>query len=705
MATNDVVGAVSGAGALRLSMLTGLGTPVLLFLILVMMILPLPAFMLDLLFTFNIALAMIVLLASVYSSRPLDFAAFPSILLIATLLRLSLNVASTRVVLLEGHNGTGAAGKVIQAFGEFVIGGSYTVGIVVFAILVIINFVVVTKGAGRISEVTARFTLDAMPGKQMAIDADLNAGLINQDEARQRRSDVAREADFYGAMDGASKFVRGDAVAGILILFINVIGGFSVGVLQHDLSAADAANNYVLLTIGDGLVAQIPSLLLSTAAALIVTRVADSQDMGKEVVSQLFGNPRALLVTAFMIGIMGLIPGMPHLVFLFLAAVLGALGYLRIQQDVVEPEELRESPVERATEVRELSWDDVLAVDEIGLEVGYRLIALVDRNQGGELLNRIKGVRKKLSQELGFLIHSVHIRDNLDLAPNEYRISFHDVTVGDGEVYPGKELAINPGGRIFAELEGLKTKDPTFGLDAVWIEPSRRDDAQAMGYTVVDCGTVIATHLSQLLKNHAHELVGQDDVQQLLDKLAKTSPKLVENLVPKLLGLGEVTKVMQNLLEEGIPVRDVRTIAEALAEHAGKSREIDVLTSQVRISLGRTIFQVVNGVGRELSVMTLDSQLEQILQGALQGSQGGLEPSLIERTINQIIEASARIEAEGRTPVMLVASNIRLFLSRLLRSRMPSFYTLAYEEIPASKTIKVIATIGSGQPRLQQNSR
>ena len=683
---------------LDFSVLVGLGTPVLLFLMLTMMVLPLPPVMLDLIFTFNIALAMIVLLASVYASRPLDFAAFPTVLLVATLLRLSLNVASTRVVLMEGHNGTGAAGQVIQAFGEFVVGGSYTVGIVVFAILVIINFVVVTKGAGRISEVTARFTLDAMPGKQMAIDADLNAGLIDQDEARTRRDNVAREADFYGAMDGASKFVRGDAVAGILILFINIIGGFAVGVLQHDLSAGEAANNYVLLTIGDGLVAQIPSLLLSTAAAVIVTRVSDAQDMGQEVVSQLLGNPRALLVSAAVIGVMGLVPGMPHLVFLSLAALLGAVGYMRITKDDdagLEPEpEIVEAPVES----RELSWDDVSAVDEVGLEVGYRLISLVDKSQGGELLSRIKGVRKKLSQELGFLIHSVHIRDNLDLAPNEYRISFHDVTVGDGEVFPGKELAINPG-QVFGEIEGLKVKDPTFGLDAVWIEAGRRDDAQAMGYTVVDSGTVIATHLSQLIKNHANELLGQDDVQQLLDKLALTSPKLVENLVPQPLGLGEITKVMQNLLEEGISIRDVRTIAGALAEHAPKSQDSDALTGHVRVALGRTIFQMVNGVGQEMSVMTLDPQLEQLLQGAIQGTAGGLEPSLIENTINQIVEAANGFGAQGKTPVLLVAGSIRLFLSKLVRSRASSVYVLAYEEVPASKTIKAIQTIG-GNPAL-----
>jgi len=691
---------VAGVSRLNFSMVSGLGTPLLLFLMLLMMMMPLPPLMLDLLFTFNIALAMIILLVSVYSLRPLDFAAFPTVLLISTLLRLALNVASTRVVLLEGHNGTAAAGQVIQAFGEFVIGGSYTVGIVVFAILVIINFVVVTKGAGRISEVTARFTLDAMPGKQMAIDADLNAGLVTQDEALQRRGDVAREADFYGAMDGASKFVRGDAIAGILILFINIIGGFAVGVFQHGLTAAEAGNNYVLLTIGDGLVAQIPSLLLSTAAAIIVTRVSGEQDMGQEVVSQLFGNPKPLIVSATLLGIVGLVPGMPHMVFLTLAGVMGALGYIRLQEQKVELLTPEIVPTETSAEVRDLSWDDVVVVDEIGLEVGYRLISLVDKKQGGELLSRIKGVRKKLSQELGFLVHSVHIRDNLDLSPNEYRISFHDVSVGQGDVYPGKELAINPG-QVFGELDGMATKDPTFGLDAVWIDSSQRDDAQAMGFTVVDCGTVIATHLSQLLKNQSYELIGQDDVQQLLDKLAKTSPKLVESLVPKLLSLGEITKVMQNLLQEGIPIRDVRTIAEALAECGGKSQDTDALTSQVRVALGRIIFQTVNGVGPEMSVMTLDSQLEQILQGALQGGSGGLEPTLIERVISQIVAASGKIEAEGNTPVALVASSIRLFLSRLLGGRMDNFYILAYEEVPASKNIKVVATIGSGQALLQ----
>jgi len=693
---NKMTNTTASDSGFSFSSLAGLGTPVLLFMMLVMMVLPLPAFVLDLLFTFNIALAIIVLLASVYSRRPLDFAVFPTVLLIATLLRLALNVASTRVVLLEGHEGTGAAGKVIQAFGEFVVGGSYAVGLVVFAILVIINFVVVTKGAGRISEVTARFTLDAMPGKQMAIDADLNAGLITQDEALLRRQEVSQESDFYGAMDGASKFVRGDAVAGILILFINIIGGFSVGVLQHDLSAGEAAHNYVLLTIGDGLVAQIPSLLLSTAAAIIVTRVSSSQDMGEEVLTQLFSNTRVLFVTAALIGTMGLVPGMPNLVFLGLAGLLGALAYMQLQRQKVELLPVEPAPAEKPAESRELSWDDVEMVDEIGLEVGYRLISLVDKKQSGELLTRIKGVRKKLSQELGFLVHSVHIRDNLDLSPNEYRLGFHDVIVGQGEVFPGKELAINPG-QVYGELEGAATKDPTFGLDAVWIDSSQRDDAQAMGFTVVDCSTVIATHLSQLIKNNAQELLGQDGVQQLLDKLSRTSPKLVENLVPKPLGLGVVTKVMQNLLEEGIPIRDVKTIAEALAEHGAKSQDPDALTSQVRIALGKTIFQTANGVGDEMAVMVFDSQLEQILQGAVQGNAGGLEPALVENVIGQIVVASGKIEAQGKNPVLLVASQVRLFLSRLLRGRIGNFYILAYEEIPASKNIKVVATIGNNQ--------
>lgn len=685
----------TAAAPVNPGVLAGLGAPLVMLLLLVMIVLPLPPLALDLLFTFNIALAITVLLAAVYASRPLEFAVFPTVLLVSTLLRLGLNVASTRVVLLDGHTGTAAAGNVIEAFGEFVVGGSYAVGLVLFTILVVINFVVITKGAGRISEVTARFTLDAMPGKQMAIDADLNAGLISQEDALRRRDEVGREADFYGAMDGASKFVRGDAVAGILILFINILGGFAIGVLQHDLSAAQAAENYVLLTIGDGLVAQIPSMLLSTAAAIVVTRMSGASDMGAEVTAQLTSNPRALYITAAVIGLMGIVPGMPNLVFLGVAGLIGVMAYLRSQPEPEAAVEVVEEADAPAPESRDLNWDDVAQVDEIGLEVGYRLISLVDKNQGGDLLSRIKGVRKKLSQELGFLINSVHIRDNLDLSPNNYRISLHDVIAGEGEVFPGRELAINPG-QVYGELEGVKTQDPTFGLEAVWIDASQRDEAQTMGFTVVDSSTVIATHLSQILKNQAHELIGQDGVQQLLDKLGKTSPKLVESLVPGVMSLAEITRVIHNLLEEGIPVRDMRTIAETLADETLKGQDSDAQTARVRVALGPSIFQTVNGTTREMPVMVLDPQLEQILLGSVQGAPGGLEPTLMDTLIQQVVQASSQLETDGNSPVLLVATSIRLFLSRLLRGRMSNFYILAYEEIPPNKSIRVVATIGGG---------
>ena len=683
----------SSGGGFKMSYLAGLGAPILVLMVLVMLVLPLPPFFLDLFFTFNIALSLIVLLSCVYVNRPLEFAVFPTVLLITTLLRLALNVASTRVVLLEGQAGAGAAGSVIEAFGEFVIGGNYAVGLVVFAILVIINFVVVTKGAGRVSEVTARFTLDAMPGKQMAIDADLNAGLITQEQALKRREEVGGEADFYGAMDGASKFVRGDAIAGILILFINIIGGMTIGTMQHSLSFAQAAENYVLLTIGDGLAAQIPSLLLSTATAIIITRVSDTQDMGQQVMTQVLGNPKVLLMVAGLIGFVGIIPGMPNLVFLPLAAGLGFFGYLRMNkpEEVVVEEEAPK--LEPSAESRELSWEDVKPVDQVGLEVGYKLISLVDKNQGGILLSRIKGVRKKLSQELGFLLHPVHVRDNLELSPNSYRISFHDVTMGEGEVYPGKELAINPG-QVFGELEGIQTKDPTFGLDAVWIESSQRDEAQAIGFTVVDSSTVIATHLSQLFKNNAADLIGQDEVQSLLDILAKSSPKLVESLVPNLLSLATVSKVMQNLLAEGIPLRDIRTIAEALTAVAPNSQEPDVLTNYVRQALSRTIYQIINGLEPELPVMVLDSNLERTLQNVVKGSAGGVEPTLMQMIIDQTIELAQSFDAQGKTPVLLVAQDIRLFLSKLLRGRTSVLHILAYEEVPSDKQIKVEAKVG-----------
>jgi flagellar biosynthesis protein FlhA len=675
----------------------GLGAPLMLVMLLAMIVIPLPPIALDMFFTFNITLSLVVMLVVVYTRRPLEFSVFPSMLLIATLLRLALNVASTRVVLLEGHTGGDAAGKVIEAFGAFVIGGNYAVGLVVFLILVIINFVVVTKGAGRVSEVSARFTLDAMPGKQMAIDADLNSGLIDQDEARARREDIAREADFYGAMDGASKFVRGDAVAGILILFINIIGGLSIGMAQHGLDFSTALQNYVLLTIGDGLVAQIPSLLLSTSAAIIVTRVASSQDVGGQIVSQLFTSPRALAVAASVLFLMGIIPGMPNFAFLTLAAAAGAGAWMIWQRQMKPLEEpVVEEPVEQP-EQRELSWEDVQPVDLIGLEVGYRLIPLVDRNQGGQLMNRIKGVRRKLSQEIGFLIPSVHIRDNLDLSPNSYRLSINGVSVALADVFPDRELAINPG-QVFGELQGTITKDPTFGLDAVWIDPDQKDHAQTLGYTVVDASTVVATHLSEILQTHANELLGHEETQQLLDMLGRSAPKLVEDLVPKALSLSVVTKILQNLLTEHVPIRDFRSIAETLAEQSQRTQDPAALTAAVRVALSRGIVQQLIGTAEEIPVAVLDPTLEQLLQRTLQASeegQAGFEPGLAERLQNALSETSSAMESQGQEGVLLVAAPIRPWMARFAKHAAPSMHILSYNEIPDNRQIKVVTTIGS----------
>jgi flagellar biosynthesis protein FlhA len=676
----------------------GMGAPLLLLVMLAMMVVPLPPFLLDVLFTFNISLSLVVLLSGVYAKKPLDFAAFPTVLLITTLLRLALNVASTRVVLLAGHTGTAAAGHVIEAFGNFVIGGDYAVGLVVFSILVIINFVVVTKGAGRISEVSARFTLDAMPGKQMAIDADLNAGLINQAEARERRDEVAREADFYGAMDGASKFVRGDAVAGILILFINIFGGLAVGILQHSMSIGDALHNYTLLTVGDGLVAQIPSLVLSTAAALLVTRVSRSEDMGQQIMKQLFDNPRSLVVTASILGTIGIIPGMPNFVFLTLSACAGGGAYFisrrKAQITQVAPAAPRQ---ELAPEQKELSWDDVIPVDIIGLEVGYRLIPLVDKNQGGQLMARIKGVRKKLTNELGFLIPSVHIRDNLDLSPNAYRISLMGVVVGESEIHPERYLAINSGS-VFGKLQGIPGKDPAFGLEAVWVEAALRDQAQTMGYTVVDASTVVATHLSQVLQDHAHEILGREEVQHLLDGLGKTSPKLVEDLVPNTLNMGVVLQVLRNLLEERIPIRDMRTIAETLAVHGKQSQDSAVLTAAARVAMSRLIAQQINGLSEDMAVITLDPSLEQILQTSLGTAGDGdpvFEPGLAERIHRSLTDAVQKQELSGQPSVLLVPAALRPVLARFTKRSIPNLYVLSYNELPDNRKIKVVASIGN----------
>ena len=676
-----------------------IGAPLLVMAMLAMLVVPLPAPMLDVFFTFNISLSLVVILACIYTQRPLAFATFPTVLLIATLLRLTLNIASTRVVLLNGHTGTDAAGRVIEAFGAFVVGGNYAVGLVVFAILVIINFVVVTKGAGRISEVSARFTLDAMPGKQMAIDADLNAGIIDQAEAKRRRAEVVSEADFYGAMDGASKFVRGDAIAGILILFINIIGGLAIGMLQHDMAFANAMRNYTLLTIGDGLVAQIPSLVLSTAAALMVTRVSSEQELGQQMLTQLFESPRTLGVTGGIIGILGLVPGMPNLVFLSLAGLSGGAAYLIGQRRRrAQAARIARQPAaeKQPSEPKELGWDDIVPVDTIGLEVGYKLIPLVDRAQGGPLMGRIKGVRKKLTQDLGFLIPSVHIRDNLDLSPNGYRISLLGVTVAEAESYPEKELAINPG-QVFGNLAGIPTKDPAFGMTAVWIDPNQRDQAQTMGYTVVDASTVMATHLSHVIQTHAHELLGREEVQQLLDTLGKHSPKLVEGLVPETVPLGTLQKVLRNLLEENIPLRDMRTIAENLAAEAAVSQDPGVLTARVRVALGRLIVQNINGLSPELPVITVDQSLEQLLQDT-QRAQGvggtAMEPGLAERLHQSIAASAQRQEVAGQPAVLLVPAALRPMLARFVRHSIPNVHVLSYDEIPDNKQIRIVAAVG-----------
>ncbi len=675
---------------------TGIGVPVGVLAVLSMVVLPLPPIILDTLFTFNIALSLVIVMAVFYVSRPVEFAVFPTILLLATLLRLALNVASTRVVLLNGHTGPQAAGHVIQSFGEFVIGGNFAVGVVVFIILTIINFVVVTKGAGRISEVSARFTLDAMPGKQMAIDADLNAGLITQDEARARRLEVRSEADFYGSMDGASKFVRGDAIAGILILFINIIGGLAIGTIGHGLAVADAGKTYTLLTIGDGLVTQIPALLLSTAVALLVTRVSRATDMGGEMTRQLFGNPRALAVAAGLLGLIGIVPGMPNFAFLTMAALCGGAAYVLYKKKTrpPEPEVLPPTPA-AAPEAKELSWDDVQSVDLIGLEVGYRLVPLVDKKQNGDLLARVRGVRRKLSQDLGFLVPAVHIRDNLDLAPNVYRINLSGVPVGEAIIYPERELAINPG-RVFGPVQGIATRDPAFGMEALWIEPAQREQAQTLGYTVVDPSTVIATHLSFIIQSHANEILGHEEVQHLLNTLAKTAPKLVEDLVPKLLPLSTVVRVLQCLLAERVPIRNTRTIVETLAEHAAKTQDPMVLTGHVRVALGRQIVQDIAGVGAELPVITLEPDLERLLASSLAGNAAnpGLEPGLAERLQQRVAEASRRQENAGEPAVLLVPPQLRQNLTRFLRSSLPNLHVLGWNEIPDNRKVRLVTAVG-----------
>ncbi len=679
---------------------SGLGAPLVVLALMGMVILPIPPFLLDVLFSFNIALSLVIILVCVFTQRPIDFGIFPLVLLVATVLRLALNVASTRIVLLEGHEGGDSAGKVIQAFGEVVIGGNYVVGIVVFTILLIINFKVVTEGAGRISEVSARFTLDAMPGKQMAIDADLNAGYIDQDEARRRREEITAEADFYGSMDGASKFVKGDAIAGLFIMLINIFGGLFIGMYQHSLTFGNAMEVYTVLTIGDGLVAQIPSLLLSVATAIIVTRENDKQEMGDEIRDQL-GNKKALYITAAILFTMGIVPGMPNFAFLTFAAIVAGYAFYRdwsakkIAEEAIKSEQ-RTEPVSTTAEQKELGWDDVQQVDVIGLEVGYRLIPLVDKAQGGELLNRIKGVRKKLSQELGFLIPAVHIRDNLDFAPSNYAISMLGVTAGEAELIHDNELAINPG-QVFGALEGVETKDPAFGLDAVWIKRSQKEHAQTLGYTVVDTSTVIATHLNQLLTINAHQLLGHEEVQQLLDILEKTHPKLVEGLIPDLLSLSTVVKVLQTLLFEGVPIRDMRTIVQTLCEYAPKSQDPDVLVAALRIALKRLIVQEISGNTHELPVITIAPELEQVLHKSIQagGEDGaGIEPGLADKLQQSLHQATQQQEAAGEPAVLLTSGILRPVLARFFKQSINGLHVLSYQEVPDDKQIKIVSSIG-----------
>ena len=677
----------------------GLGIPALVLLITAMLVLPFPPWLLDILFTFNIATSLLIIMIAIGTRKPLEFSSFPSVLLFATMLRLGLNVASTRVVLVNGHEGEEAAGKVVAAFGHIVIGGNYVVGFIIFAILMIINFIVVTKGAGRVSEVNARFTLDAMPGKQMSIDADLNAGVIDQETAKKRREELSQESDFFGSMDGASKFVSGDAVAGLLILIINLVGGLAIGVLQHDLSLSEAGRIYTLLTIGDGLVAQIPSLFLSLATAIIVTRVTTSESMTEQATTQL-SNPSALFISASILAILGLVPGMPHFVFLLLASGCAGIGFMVLRRNS-EPENSPAGMARAAAETgieepKELDWDDVDQVDLIGLEIGYGLIPLVNPDAGGQLMARVKGVRKKLSVELGFLIQPVRIRDALNIDPDTYHIVLKGVIRGKGEIRVGREMAINPG-QVYGALEGVACKEPAFGLDAVWIDPSQRDHARTLGYTVVDASTAVATHLNKVLRDNAADLLSHDEVQQLLDKLAAKSPKLVEDLVPGKLSLGVVTRTLQNVLGESVSIRDMRTIVEALSEACGRTQDPDQLTSIIRPKLGRMIVQGLVDAQNGLSVITLDPGLEQLLHNVLQQSGASqnmvLEPGLAERLFSALREGARAVEEQGHPAVLVVSPAIRPWLSKAVRFRVTDMTILSYSEIPEDQMVKVIHTV------------
>ncbi len=677
----------SNVGALQ-----GMTAPILVVAILGLMVLPVPPWLLDTFFTLNIAVALMVMMVAAYMIKPLDFAAFPSVLLLTTLMRLSLNVASTRVVLMEGHTGPGAAGAVIEAFGHFLIGGNFAVGLIVFSILVVINFVVITKGAERIAEVSARFTLDAMPGKQMAVDADLNAGLIDEKEAKRRRAEVGEEANFFGSMDGASKFVRGDAIAGILILVINVIGGLIIGMAQHGLSAGQAADSYILLAVGDALVAQIPGLLISVASAMVISRVGKESDMGRQIVQQLFMSPKVLGITAGVMILLGLIPGMPHLVFISMGALLGWGAWVLDKREKARLAAQSSAPApqqQAAQNDGEATWDDLQPVDLLGLELGYRLIALVDKSRQGDLLTRIKGVRRKFAQEVGFLPPAVHVRDNLELKPSAYRMTLRGVMVGEGEAFPGMFLAINPGG-ITTPLIGTATTDPAFGLPAHWIDERQKEAAQMAGFTVVDSETVMATHLSHLMQVHAAKLLSRTETQQLVDHVAKLAPKLIEEVIPKMVPITTFQKVLQLLLEDSVHIRDIRTIIETLAENATQTADPVELARRVRIALSPAIVQQIYGPTRELNVIAIEPGLERLLVQALSNPNApSLDPGVAEILTQKAVDVANQQEELGLPACLLVPDAIRNSLAKLLRRVAPRLQVLAHSEIPETHTIRI----------------
>ena len=684
-----------------------IATPAVVLLILTLLILPIPAFMLDIMFTFNIVLSLLIIMVAINTSTPMEFSSFPIVILFATVMRLGLNVASTRVVLLNGHEGTAAAGRVIEAFGEFVIGGNYAVGFIVFSILIIINFVVITKGAGRVSEVIARFTLDALPGKQMAIDADLNAGVIDQETAKIRRATVAQESDFFGSMDGASKFVRGDAVAGILILLINLVGGLAIGMLQYDLTFDQASRAYVLLTIGDGLVAQVPALILSLSTAIIVSRVTTSESAPEQATSQL-GNSTAFGVAGATLTILGLIPGMPNGVFLSLgisAMVVAYFLWKKEKKSDISPQDPTELQPTEDSETLELDWDDANQVDVIGIQLGYGLIPLIEQGATGKLLQRVKGIRKKLSSDFGFLLPTIRIRDNLDIPPSDYKIVLNGTVRGSGTIEIGRELAINPG-QVLEEVEGSKTKEPAFGLDAVWIREQDREYAQAVGYTVVDSATVIATHLNHLLRSSTDEVFTFDIAQELLDKLAESSPKLLEDYIPEKLDLGSLVRILQNLLAEGVPLSDMRSILETIAENTAKSKDTDFLTSSVRARLGRLIVQQTTIPGSTMEVMTLEPELEQLLTTMLTSASSreevALDPDLSSSFFQAVAESIEEFEQDEKQPILVVSPTIRAWLATLIRKGGGDISVLSYREIPDDQSIRVVKTISLTQSNQEE---